>query len=61
MDIQLLNRWFNLGFSSKEMAWFLLLAEMQDPENHQTTWTPEQTQQRWTEIHEQACKLIFAK
>jgi hypothetical protein len=59
MDIQLLSRWFNLGFSSREMATFLLLDDIRM--NTAVSHGPEAIQKRWTELHEEVCKLVYTK
>lgn len=58
LDIQLLSRWFHKGYSSREMATFLLIAET-------TTESPflsaNQVEQRWAEIHDEVVQLIYKK
>lgn len=56
MDIQLLNRWFNKGYSSREMATFLLLGEAT---SWTIPWSPELVEKRWAEIFEEVCKHIY--
>jgi hypothetical protein len=63
MDIQLLSRWFKKGYNSREMATFYLLSEMSGfPET--TTHgarTPAAVEQRWAELHDEVCKIIYQK
>lgn len=58
MDVQLLDRWFRLGFTSREMAWFLLLGELQG-EGKEVLLHAHQIQERWGEIHKEVCKKVY--
>lgn len=60
MDIQLLNRWFNKGYSSREMATFYLISELRTASKYDMT-QPQQLEQRWAELHEEVCKLVYTK
>ena len=59
VDIQLLSHWFHKGYSSREMATFYLISEMNDPENSDAPWTPERVEQRWAELHDEVVKLVY--
>lgn len=62
LDIQLLSRWFNKGYSSREMATFLLLSEVLHPETKSRfELTAEEISIQWERLHEEVCKIIYQK
>lgn len=59
MDTQLLNRWFKKGYTSREMAWFLLLSEIGSADYPPTG--AEEISDRWETLHEEVVKYVYQK
>jgi hypothetical protein len=59
MDTELLNRWFKKGYSSREMATFLLMADQAD--NILKLKRPKTLAEKWEQLHDEICKIIYAR
>lgn len=59
LDVQLLSRWFHKGYSSREMATFLLLADQAKSELKLKN--PETLAEKWEQLHEEVVRLVYKK
>jgi hypothetical protein len=59
MDKDLLNLWFKKGYSSREMATFLLIADQAD--STIKLKRPETVAEKWEQLHNEVCQHIYQK